>query len=199
LNDNVTENIGFMWFNNKKRSYLEHKTNKNDFTRNGIHFVSWWDVIFNISARPSCSRPFLAVTLWGIFITWNTINQKVTFLGLDQGMEEATFEVITFIVSLLIVFRLGESHKRYLDARLQWGGIVINSRDLTRHFFGYCDDIELSTQAAHWIVAFAYACKQSLRFKKEVNEAREWLDPGDLEALNDSLHMPSYCLERITR
>jgi hypothetical protein len=32
-------------------SYLDHKTDKNDFTRNGIHFATWCDVFFNWSAR----------------------------------------------------------------------------------------------------------------------------------------------------
>jgi predicted membrane chloride channel (bestrophin family) len=197
--EKIIEGLRFKWFAQKNKSYLEHKTNQDEFTRGGIHFASWWDVFLNISARPNCTRPVLLVGTWGMFITWNGIYKKVTFAELDDGMSPATFETVTFIVSLLVVFRLGESHKRYLDARVQWGGMVNRSRDLTRQFFGYCDDISISTKVCNWVIAYAFACKQSLRWKANADEAGEWLDASDLGALNASRHMPSYCLERLTR
>jgi predicted membrane chloride channel (bestrophin family) len=199
LHEVMRENIKFMWYSPPNRSYLEQKTDATDFTRAGIHFVSWWDVLFNVSARPRCRRPVLFVTLWSCFVTWNGYNKKVTLAGLDGGMSAISFETVTFIVSLLVVFRIGESHKRYLDARAQWGGMVNRSRDLTRQFFGYCDDVKIASKACAWTISFVYACKQSLRWKKEVNEAAEWLDEDELNSLNSARHMPSYCTEQLTR
>ena len=42
-----------MWHSDQHRSYLEHVSDHDDFTRNGVHYVSWVDVIFNISGRPT--------------------------------------------------------------------------------------------------------------------------------------------------
>ena len=43
----------FMCCGDKHRSHLEHYTDHNDFTRNGVHYVQWMDVLLNLSGRPS--------------------------------------------------------------------------------------------------------------------------------------------------
>ena len=42
------------------------------------------------------------------------------------------FNLTSFALSLLLVFRTNESFARWLDARKIWGGIVNRSRDLVR-------------------------------------------------------------------
>ena len=40
--------------------------------------------------------------------------------------------VLSFALSLLLVFRTNTSYSRWLDARKVWGGVVNRSRDLVR-------------------------------------------------------------------
>ncbi len=42
------------------------------------------------------------------------------------------FNLTSFALSLLLVFRTNESYSRWLDARKAWSGILIRSRDFVR-------------------------------------------------------------------
>jgi ion channel-forming bestrophin family protein len=42
------------------------------------------------------------------------------------------FNLTSFALSLLLVFRTNSSYSRWLDARKIWGGIVNRSRDMAR-------------------------------------------------------------------
>ncbi len=42
------------------------------------------------------------------------------------------FNLSSFALSLLLVFRTNSSYSRWLDARKIWGGVVNRSRDLVR-------------------------------------------------------------------
>ena len=42
----------FMCCSDQHRSHLEHITGHNDFTKNGVHYVTWLDVLFNVAGRP---------------------------------------------------------------------------------------------------------------------------------------------------
>ena len=54
-------------------------------------------------------------------------------------------------------------------------------------------------QANRWIIAFVFACKQSLRWKTQCNELQGTLLPEELKALNNAKHMPIYCMEQISK
>lgn len=45
---------------------------------------------------------------------------------------DQAFNLTSFALSLLLVFRTNSSYSRWLDARKVWGGILNRSRDLVR-------------------------------------------------------------------
>ena len=45
---------------------------------------------------------------------------------------DEAFNLTSFALSLLLVFRTNESYSRWLEARKAWSGILIRSRDLVR-------------------------------------------------------------------
>jgi len=60
----------FMWFGDQKRSHLEHYTGHNDFTKNGVHYVTWLDVVLNASGRPPIlDAKMLLITLITVALT----------------------------------------------------------------------------------------------------------------------------------
>ena len=105
---------------------------------------------------------------------------------------------LTFGVAFLLTWRVGQSYTRYNSARIKWGMMVNRTRDITRQFFAYCPNQEINLRATKWTISFVYACKQSLRWKKQCNELYDTLDDDELLALNNSDHMPCYCMERIS-
>jgi hypothetical protein len=48
----VWSRLLFALCGDRHRSYLEHITDHNDATRNGIHYPGWLDALFNVTARP---------------------------------------------------------------------------------------------------------------------------------------------------
>jgi putative membrane protein len=117
---------------------------------------------------------------------------------LDDGLSKDTIGYLTFGLAFLLVFRVGQSYNRYNDARVKWGMMVNRTRDLSRQFFCYCPDAAISVRANKWIIAYVYACKQSLRWKDHCNELSHTLDAEELKALNRAQHMPIYCMEQIS-
>ena len=197
LDGSFKSRLQFMWNGDKNRSHLEHITGHNDFTKNGVHYVSWLDVLLNISARPPMldAKMFLIVVVSIVFSDVVINDRTGTFL--DDGISKDTVSYLTFGLALLLVFRVGQSYGRYNDSRVKWGMMVNRTRDISRQFFCYVDDSRLATRANRWIISYVYACKQSLRWKKECNELSHTLSETELAGLNNASHMPIYCMEQI--
>lgn len=52
--------------------------------------------------------------------------------GVTFSVTGELFNLSSFALSLLLVFRTNASYDRWLEARLIWGGIINRSRDLVR-------------------------------------------------------------------
>jgi hypothetical protein len=103
----------------RHRSHLEHYTEHNDFTRNGVHYVQWIDVLLNISARPALGWKMFWITAIAILITYVGIHD-MTGTTLDDGIDKDTLGYLTFGVAFLLTWRLGQSYTRYNDARVRF-------------------------------------------------------------------------------
>eukprot|EP00041_Stephanoeca_diplocostata_P008778 m.130596 g.130596 ORF g.130596 m.130596 type:complete len:389 (+) comp17474_c1_seq1:314-1480(+) len=196
LKGGLKGHLDFMWYSNQKQSYLEHCTNHDDFTRNGVHYVNWADVILNVSGRPLAGWKFVWMLATTTLVTYICV-KDVTGTNFDDGIDKDTLGYLTFGLSLLLVFRVKESYNRYNEARVKWGMMVNRTRDLVRQFWSYCDDVELNSEATRWTVAFVYACKHSLRWKPVCDDVDDILFPEEVQALNAADHMPVYCMERL--
>jgi hypothetical protein len=76
----------FMWCGDQKRSHLEHITGHNDFTKNGVHYVSWLDVVLNISARPPIfDLKMLMIVVVAVVLTDLSLNDRTGVEFIDQG------------------------------------------------------------------------------------------------------------------
>ena len=187
-----------MWFGDKNRSHLEHITGHNEFTKHGVHYVSWLDVIMNVSARPPVlDVKMMMIVLVSVVLSYCVIHKPVEFVS--NGLTKEAIEYLTYGLGLLLVFRVKQSYGRYNDARVKWGMMVNRTRDISRQFFCYVEDTQLARRANRWIISYVYACKQSLRWKKHCNELRHTLSETELAGLNNATHMPIYCMEQVAK
>ena len=63
------------------------------------------------------------------------MQEGVLFIGQLPSLcleADQAFNLTSFALSLLLVFRTNTSYSRWLDARKVWGGILNRSRDLVR-------------------------------------------------------------------
>ncbi|KAL4438051.1 hypothetical protein ABPG77_004272 [Micractinium sp. CCAP 211/92] len=110
----------------------------------------------------------------------------------------APFQLSSFALSLLLVFRTNASYSRFLDARKAWGSVTNRTRDLARQGLAYAPSgqQELPAMLCRWLVAFAYSMMCSLR--EDEDEAAELagvLPRPELDALLAATHRPNYCLQ----
>ncbi|KAL4425568.1 hypothetical protein ABPG75_009584 [Micractinium tetrahymenae] len=113
----------------------------------------------------------------------------------------APFQLSSFALSLLLVFRTNASYSRFLDARKAWGSVTNRSRDLARQCLAYVppERRELRGMLCRWLVAFA--CSMMCSLREEGDESRELagvLPPHELAALLAATHRPNYCLQMLS-
>lgn len=92
--------------------------------------------------------------------------------GVTFSVTGELFNLSSFALSLLLVFRTNASYDRWLEARLIWGGIINRSRDLVRQVRKLCspgfplkgvtDCICHSTESSAWATVADCPCSRDL-------------------------------------
>ena len=86
----------FMCWGDQHRSHLEHFTGHDDFTKNGVHYVTWLDVLLNISGRPKIlDVKMLLIVAVSVVFTDLVVNNRSGVAFLDDGLSKDTSIVIT--------------------------------------------------------------------------------------------------------
>ncbi|KAK9824571.1 hypothetical protein WJX72_011406 [[Myrmecia] bisecta] len=119
-----------------------------------------------------------------------------TWPSLTIGMGEVS--VLSFALSLLLVFRTNASYTRWLDARKVWGGLLNRSRDLMRQGATWFpdSDSELTELLQRWITAFPRALKVHLRENEDVAaELQGVLRQHEVAQLLTAEHRPNFVLQ----
>eukprot|EP00198_Chlamydomonas_reinhardtii_P001358 XP_001690694.1 predicted protein [Chlamydomonas reinhardtii] len=83
-----------------------------------------------------------------------------------SGVSDTPFQLTSFALSLMLVFRTNSSYARWLDARQQWGLIVNTSRTFIRQVMTTLPESscsELRDAIARWTIAFVRLSKLHLR------------------------------------
>lgn len=168
------------------------------FRAQGIHYVRWSDVVFNVAARPRTGFKMLALIGWSTFLAANGEFDWITWLGDDNRFDKELIGFFTVGLAFLIGVRINLSYDRYYEARKVWGMMVNRTRDVARQFVCYTDDDEVIDHGIKWSIAFVYSCKAALRWKSEVSDLTDLLTDDELAGLNGAAHMPNYCMEQVT-
>ncbi|CAL8464537.1 g4072 [Coccomyxa elongata] len=117
------------------------------------------------------------------------------FPGLTVEAGQA-FNLTSFALSLLLVFRTNESYSRWLEARKAWSAILLRSRDLVRQGFSwFSEDQQRQDMLLRWTIAFV-RCSMS-HVREECNleaQLRDTLEPHELEQLMAAQHRPGFVL-----
>ncbi|KAI7841701.1 hypothetical protein COHA_004568 [Chlorella ohadii] len=110
----------------------------------------------------------------------------------------APFQLTSFALSLLLVFRQAGRYARFLDARKAWGSVTNRSRDLARQGLAYLppSQPELAAMLCRWIVAFSHSMMCSLREEGDERQGLSGvLPPSELDALLAADHRPLFALQ----
>jgi predicted membrane chloride channel (bestrophin family) len=113
----------------------------------------------------------------------------------------APFNLSSFALSLLLVFRTNSSYSRWDEARKLWGGVTNRSRDLMRQADSWFPEAEadLLDLVERWTVAFCRTLMTHLREDGDIEaEMKGVLQEHELATLISAQHRPNYVLSVIS-
>jgi len=110
----------------------------------------------------------------------------------------AHYELVGFVLALLLVLRTNSGYDRWYEGRKLWGGIVNQSRNLAQVVLAFGPrDAEWREQFIRWTIAFSHACRHSLRGERNLDDMRGLLGDDAVSELAAAEHMPMYISQRL--
>jgi hypothetical protein len=111
----------------------------------------------------------------------------------------APFDLTSFALALLLVFRTNTSYDRWLEVCTVWGGIANRARDTMRQVISHLSDQDgfspMAAAMCRWVIAYARSLKAELVPDCDLeSELQEVLTPVELRELIDARHRPSFAL-----
>lgn len=155
------------------------------------HAPDWWTLIRIILYY---WPPLLVVFVISISIGIYQTLRHPSWPNLSQKNWVPPFQLMGFVLSLLLVFRTNSSYGRWWEARIQWGTLIELTRDLMRETLTFAgqDDAPLIDMVGRWTIAMPYVLKAHLTELTDLNvQLRGVLLPHELDILHRCSHRPS--------
>ena len=110
---------------------------------------------------------------------------------IDLSIPVGPFEAAGAVLGVLLVLRVNAGYNRWWEARVLWGGIVNQCRNLAIAGLAYGPrDGQWQSDFIRWVAAFPHATRRSLRGERNFPELKQLLPNKDLRWLEQSQHMP---------
>lgn len=138
--------------------------------------------------------PLLVVLIISISIGFYETWRHSRWPDLSHQEWLAPFQLMSFVLSLLLVFRTNSAYGRWWEARIFWGTVIELTRDLMRETLTFAgqDDAALIDMVGRWTIALPYVLKAHLTELTDLNvQLKGVLLPYELEFLHDCSHRPS--------
>ncbi|KAL4434404.1 hypothetical protein ABPG75_000845 [Micractinium tetrahymenae] len=123
------------------------------------------------------------------------------FLPALGGQLKEFFNLTSFALSLLLVFRTNSSYGRWEEGRRLWGQVLNRTRDICRLGLAWVGEEERHLRALllRWAPAFSKSLMCHLRKGEDLRQELEGLLlPHEIEGLMQAQHRPNYVLQVLT-
>ena len=166
------------------------------------------------ATRPSKGHKALSYSFWlGTFVIRGSVAPRVLldviifgivaavvvvlhyliklWFEIDLSIPVGPFEAAGAVLGLLLVMRVNAGYNRWWEARILWGGIVNQSRNLAIAGLSYGPrDGKWQSNFIRWVATFPHVTRRSLRGERSFPELKRLLPNKDLRWLERSEHMP---------
>lgn len=103
------------------------------------------------------------------------------------------FEYSSAVLGLLLVLRVNAGMDRWWEARIIWGSIVNQSRNLGIIICSYgCESVSLRRDFVHWVAAWPHVMRASLRKERLSKSVINLLGEAHAAKIESVNHMPSF-------
>jgi putative membrane protein len=158
---------------------------------NGYDPHDWTSHLFDIQGsmvKEIIGRVSVCV-IWSATIVW--IHESFPNRWFDLEMPETAHALVGTALGLLLVFRTNASYDRFWEGRKMWGGMVNETRNLTRQVSVLCQrDVVLTRRLIGWTIAFVYASMHRLRGGEGVGSIAASLPADQVARVTAADHPP---------
>ena len=114
-----------------------------------------------------------------------------SWFEIDLSIPVGPFEAAGAVLGLLLVMRVNAGYSRWWEARILWGGIVNQSRNLAIAGLTYGPkDGKWQSNFIRWVAAFPHVTRRHLRGERRFPEFERLLSKQNLRRLERADHMP---------
>ena len=156
------------------------------------HSYSFWLGTFLIRGSVA-PRVLIDVIIFGIVAAAVVVLHYLVrrWFEVDLSIPVGPFEAAGAVLGLLLVMRVNAGYNRWWEARVLWGGIVNQSRNLAIAGLTYGPrDGKWQSNFIRWVATFPHVTRRSLRGERTFPELKQLLPNKDLRWLEQSEHMP---------
>ena len=120
-----------------------------------------------------------------------TIQWLEKLFHVDLSVPVVPLEGAGAVLGLLLVLRVNAGYNRWWEARVLWGGIVNQSRNLAITGLAYGPrDTRWRSRFVRWIAVFPHVCRRSLRDQRDFPELERLVSDDSQAWIKKSEHMP---------
>jgi len=126
-------------------------------------------------------------------------SDKITPSWFKVGTEITPYEIAGGVVSALLVLRVNAGYDRWWEGRKLWGGITNECRNLAIVALANGPaDPAWRREVVTWTVAFAHACRRSLRGQSVGKEIAALVGADQADRVAEADHMPVAVASRLS-
>ena len=119
------------------------------------------------------------------------IERLETIFRVNLSVPVGPFEAAGAVLGLLLVLRVSTGYSRWWEARILWGAIVNQSRNLAISGLAYGPrNTRWRSRFVRWIAVFPHVCRRSLREQRNFPELERLLSEESRDWIKKAEHMP---------
>ncbi len=156
----------------------------------------WLGFLFRVHRTETIRQLFPMILLIGLY-AWLIAFLQIEYWQLPEKSYVKNIPLmhglLSFVISMLLVFRTNTAYDRWWEGRKLWGSLVNNSRNLAMKLAAILPQAEKEQRLffRKLIPAYAYALKNHLGHKTLENELFDDLDAELQQLINSDKHVPN--------
>ena len=160
---------------------------------------TWFKFIFTFH-KSDAFRALLIPMLALCLVTLAFVYLNLTYFRFEVKNSTFFHQVIGFVLSMLLVFRINTAYDRWWEGRKQWGSLVNNSRNLMLKIAALVPDeySEEKNQIGILVSNYALSLKDHLRDHYH-SESIEFFPGFSKESLDKASHKPNFIASQILK
>lgn len=162
---------------------------------------AWFTFIFRLHHSDTFRELFplmIGIAIYSGFVSW--VEKDLLDLSDDHRLKNISVmhTTLSFVISMLLVFRTNSAYDRWWEGRKLWGALVNNSRNLSMKLQALIREDKPAERRffATMIPNYAFVLRDHLRNTLHHNELHE-NDMFSTKELNEQQHNPNYMAKKI--